>query len=314
MTSTPLHSGDTRRWSDRKSGPTEAEIRPHGRALRYGFRVADALPRPYSSYVRAIGVRLLSGDPVRLDTSWGRLVSPRRDHMFFRPIFDEPLETAVVTRLLATGMRVVDVGANRGWYTLLAAHLVGPTGAVLAIEPDPVPLAMLRANVRANDATNVTIVDHAVGAEAGEFRFVTERESALSHLARDDDDTGARDFRVEVKRLDDVVAAYDLPSVDFVKVDVEGAELAVLEGASGLLGSPARPVLLVEVEEQHQSRYASQPTDVPERLGTGYRCFRLCWEHGVAEPFPEQSCSSGRNLLCIPADRVDEVLGRVFAP
>jgi hypothetical protein len=101
-------------------------------------------------------------------------------------------------------------------------------------------------------------------------------------------------------------------SVDFVKVDVEGAEVAVLAGASRLLTSPDRPVLLVEVEAEHQRRYEASPTDVPDLLGDAYRCFHLCWQHGVAEPFPDGACPSGRNLLCLPSDRVGEILGRVF--
>jgi FkbM family methyltransferase len=312
VTAPPLRADETRRWADRTVGPPEARIRPRGRALRAGFRLADALPKPYSAYVRAIGVRALSTDPVQLETSWGRLVSPRRDHMFFRPVIDEPLETAVVGRLLEPGMRVVDVGANRGWYTLYAAALVGPTGSVISVEPDPVPLAMLRQNVTANRLANVTIIDGAVGAEAGEFRFVTERESALSHLARDESDTGANQFRVQVQTLDDLVSTAGGGPVDLVKVDVEGAEIDVLAGATQVLHDD-RPVVIVEVEEAHQQRYGSTPDDVPRTLGDGYRCFRLCWTHGIAEPFPHGSCASGRNLLCIPAERVEDVLARVFA-
>jgi len=312
MTTSPLRTADTRRWADRREGPPEARIRPHNRALRAGFRVADALPKPYAAYLRAAAVRTLSSDPVQLETSWGRLVSPRRDHMFFRPVIDEPLETAVVGRLLEPGMHVVDVGANRGWYTLYAAALVGAAGWVIAVEPDPVPLGMLRANVAANRLANVTIVDGAVGAEAGEFRFVTERESALSHLARDESDTGANEFRVQVQRLDDLLSDADRGAVDLVKVDVEGAEIDVLSGATRVLRDD-RPVVLVEVEEAHQQRYGAVPSDVPRTLGDDYRCFRLCWQHGTAEAFPDESCASGRNLLCIPAERTDEVLARVFA-
>jgi FkbM family methyltransferase len=172
---------------------------------------------------------------------------------------------------------------------------------------------MLRANVAANDLDNVTIVDGAVGAEEGEFRFVTERESALSHLARDDADIGSDEFRVHVRRLDDLLASSGRSNVDFVKIDVEGAEVDVLSGATRVLEQD-RPIVLVEVEEAHQRRYGASPSDVPRTLGASYACFRLCWTHGIAEQFPHESCDSGRNLLCIPADRVDEVLDRVFAP
>jgi FkbM family methyltransferase len=312
MTVPPLRQDETMTWASRRAGPPEAEIRPTGRALRYGFRIADALPKPYSSYVRAVGVRILSSDPVQLETSWGRLVSPRRDHMFFRPVIDEPLETAVVGRLLEPGMHVVDVGANRGWYTLYAATLVGPTGWVIAVEPDPVPLRLLRDNVVANELDNVTIVAGAVGADEAKLRFVVERESALSHLARDDRDTGDHDFVVQVKPLDDVLGESGHEGVDFLKVDVEGAELDVLSGAERVLDDD-RPIVLVEVEEVHQQRYGSSPDDVAAILGDRYSCFRLCWQHGVAEPFPHDSCTSGRNLLCIPVERVDAVLRKVFA-
>src|SRR6185436_6225769 len=79
----------------------------------------------------------------------------------------EPQETWLVSRLLRPGMTAVDVGANWGYFTLLCAHLVGATGRVLSLEPDPRVFELLQENLALNDLPHVTPLPLAAAASCG---------------------------------------------------------------------------------------------------------------------------------------------------
>jgi FkbM family methyltransferase len=144
-------------------------------------------------------------------------------------------EREVVRRLLRSGMRAVDVGANIGYYLLLIESVVGPGGSVACFEPEPENLRELGRNVEANRLENVRVFAAAVGAEEGRVSMRVGINAAVAGEA-------GGDFTVPLVRLD---SALDGP-VDFVKIDVEGYEGHVLAGARHLLREH-RPVLLVEI-------------------------------------------------------------------
>lgn len=174
-----------------------------------------------------------------------------------------PAETAAVFAGLPRGGTFVDVGANWGYFTLVAAHAVGPAGRVLALEPDPRMAAELRANVARNGIRHVTVVEAAASAQAGEAVLAGyaegDRNRGVSSLvARPGGD--AASFVVRTAALDDLLDAHAIPSADLVKVDVEGAEEMVLRGmARGLASGRYRRVLL----ELHPTQHPD-----PARLGT----------------------------------------------
>jgi FkbM family methyltransferase len=158
----------------------------------------------------------------------------------------EPQETQIARRLLGPSMRVVDVGANWGYFTLVAASLVGPGGRVLALEPHPRLHALLRENVLRNAIAQVTCLELAASDVAGRTGVVAAPidagNSGLSRLAS----CGERaDFECAMEPLDAVIARHALDVVDLVKIDVEGAEPRVLRGmADGLRRRRYRFVLL----------------------------------------------------------------------
>lgn len=135
---------------------------------------------------------------------------------------------------------VFDVGAHVGYFTAIASLRVGPDGRVVAFEPRPVNLGLLRRHVEVNDLDNVTVVDAGVGSGSGIAHFEEGTGSGTGKIAEE----GA--LTVRVVRLDDVVGEDDLPEPDFIKIDVEGGEMDVLQGARGLL-ERARPRLLVGI-------------------------------------------------------------------
>lgn len=146
-------------------------------------------------------------------------------------------QTALFQQLLRPGATVLDVGANVGYYTLLASVLAGDAGRVHAFEPEPKNAGFLRDHVRINRRRNVTVQQAAVSDRAGTARFDFGGGSGTGHLA----DTGA--IEVRTLRLDDYCAEHGLaPSA--IKIDVEGAEVSVLEGARETLARH-RPILFL---------------------------------------------------------------------
>ena len=139
--------------------------------------------------------------------------------------------------LVGPGAVVYDVGANIGFYTLLAARLAGPPGRVVAYEPNPVNAAVLRRNARSAPA--VLVREAAVAAGTGP-RGLQTSASLTSRLT---DDPGA--LRVACTTIDAEVAA-GVPAPNVVKIDVEGAETDVLAGMQATLAQH-RPVLLIEL-------------------------------------------------------------------
>ena len=137
-----------------------------------------------------------------------------------------------VASLLGAGETAFDVGSHLGYFGILMATVVGASGSVVCFEPDPRLVGALEENVERNRSlmpAKVTIARLAVGATGGTTSFSTGGHSTRGRLSEDGD------VEVEVSTLDGVVARFGSPR--FVKVDVEGGELDVLEGAPELLAA-----------------------------------------------------------------------------
>lgn len=145
-------------------------------------------------------------------------------------------ERRLLRRLVRPGQSVADVGANIGYCTLLFAQAVGPAGRVACIEPEPDNLAELRRNIERNHLPQVEVFPVAVGAKAG---TVSLRAGINGSVMED----GSGEFQVPLRPLDELLAGQP---VDFIKIDVEGYEGYVLDGASRLL-EERRPNLFVEI-------------------------------------------------------------------
>jgi FkbM family methyltransferase len=142
-------------------------------------------------------------------------------------------------------MTVVDVGANQGVFTLFCADLVGPTGSVIAFEPDPEMFATLSNNAKANARHRVALHNLALGSQEGQL---TLRISGLNRgdnrLIPPAQQCAGRQATVQVATLDRVLNGR---KVDLVKMDVQGWEGAVLKGMNELLASPNPPWIHLEI-------------------------------------------------------------------
>jgi len=163
--------------------------------------------------------------------------------------FSREFELRGVSRLVAPGDVVLDIGANVGSYTYRFAKQVGPTGRVVCFEPQPELAAYLRAACRGRRLAPVEIHNVGLSDHAGEgwLSVPVEGRHRVGGLASLEPRTDQDGFEVSLRRLDD----FDLGDrVSFVKCDVEGHELAVLRGGRATL-ERYRPTLQIEIEYKH---------------------------------------------------------------
>jgi FkbM family methyltransferase len=156
----------------------------------------------------------------------------------------------LIRRTLRAGDVFVDVGANTGYYTVLAAKVVGPTGHVYAIEPAPATAAALRRNVGLNGVADlVTVLEAAAGAEAGHATLYGRAagHDMTSSLMRRPEDDGVTATDVAVLPIADVLKPSHRAAVRLVKLDVEGHEDTAILGLEPLFADGLRPLVVVEV-------------------------------------------------------------------
>jgi FkbM family methyltransferase len=143
----------------------------------------------------------------------------------------EPGTVRLIKKLLGEGMTFVDLGAHRGYYTLLASKLVGRTGRVFAFEPAPFNYSLLMINVKGRE--NVRLVQKAVSDKSGLAKFYLSPDASVTHsLYRHRGNW--QEVEVEVTSLDDFFQDKDC-RVDLIKMDIEGAELSALEGMKSVI-------------------------------------------------------------------------------
>jgi FkbM family methyltransferase len=214
--------------------------------------------------LRAYARRFPEGSVVEIRSGLAAGLLWKRHHRYVSGYwignYELPIQEALA-RLLASGNVFYDIGANAGFFTLLASRLVGPKGRVFAIEPMPENVASVREQIEVNGLANVEVIEAAAGAQAGMATLhVPGGNNSMAHLG---EARGAEaSLQVKIVTLDDFVREHPAPSV--LKIDVEGAEDSVLAGSTAVIAT--RPRFLIELHGLDCGKA------VTERLGrAGYR-------------------------------------------
>jgi len=179
----------------------------------------------------------------------------------------EPEVVGMIKQQVTAGMRVLDLGAQSGFYSLLFSKLVGPDGSVIAFEPLPANYRVLEENLNLNRITNVTVERSAVTDRSGEtsFDFPVDEPTLVAGPVRESDNQGT--FTVPSISIDDFIIQRRI-SVHFIKIDVEGAEELVLRGAMRTL-EEFHPILAIEL---HSAGQEPPSLSIPLRLrALGYQ-------------------------------------------
>ena len=240
------------------------------------------------------------------DCRYGRMLYPARDQYVGRSLdlygeFSEG-EAELFRLLVKPGQVVVEVGANIGVHTVLLARLAGPGGAVLAFEPQPILFQVMCANLAMNGITTVVAEQKGLGRRPGFAHIPLLDYGAdlnFGGLSLELVDSG---LKVPIQILD----SYRLQNCSFIKIDVEGMEQQVLEGAADTLHR-LRPAMYVENDRREKSHDLIQFL-----LSMGYRL----WNHRPTLYHPDNFFGNpddvfkgigSMNLLCLPREKAGEV-------
>ncbi|MGA8763825.1 MAG: FkbM family methyltransferase [Candidatus Sulfotelmatobacter sp.] len=174
-------------------------------------------------------------------------VSPA-EHLSYLLGTHEPHLQKIIRECVAAGDTVYDIGANIGYVSLLLAKRVGASGRVVAFEPVPQNIASLRRNIAVNRINNVQLLEFAASDKPGEAVIRIAENLATASLVWHRNDPCATELGIQTVAIDQLVDAGELGRPTFVKIDVEGAESAVLNGMRRTI-SAARPVVFIECSD-----------------------------------------------------------------
>jgi FkbM family methyltransferase len=196
------------------------------------------------------GAGMRSGESViRYGVGEGLRFDPAGGHPGYALGTSDPDEQALLADLLKPNDVFYDIGANVGFFTTLAARLVGPAGHVYGFEPFPRSAAIARANAARNGFDDVTIVQAAVSDKPGEAEFLTpaNQGTVVYRLKNGNEDAApGESIRVAVVAIDDLINQGQLRPPSVVTIDAEGAELSILVGMTHTLRTH-RPTIMCEV-------------------------------------------------------------------
>jgi FkbM family methyltransferase len=219
----------------------------------------------------------------------GRMILDTNDHLAQRIRCEEAFEPDVrqeVERIASRRVNVIDIGANIGYYTILASRLAGPERRVFSFEPQAKIVSKLRRNIELNALSNVEVFPFALSDRSGTstFNLPPGGAEAYGSMHANGRFTVAGTVQVETHRLDDVLEKLGNPKIGLVKMDAEGAELLILRGAAKLLSSPDKPDLIFEANEVNCKPFGYCVFDILQYVHSfGYRLQQLDYEDWIAE-------------------------------
>lgn len=228
-------------------------------------------------------------------------------YLLLGQIHYEAGETSFFKSILRPGDTAIDIGANVGWYTTLFAELVGPSGTVIAFEPNDTAFQLLARSVRSYK--NMRAFRLAVADRSGEaeLHIPTKAEGWFASLGDIEASRGTTVSRpCTLTTLDSFIADNSARRVTAIKVDTEGFEREVLRGARGLLSSSEPPLWVLETTPPGLGRYP--PEEVYDILlaERKYSLYKIDGTSGALLPVP-QTVTEVFNLAAIPGWLMDRL-------
>jgi FkbM family methyltransferase len=207
--------------------------------------------------------------------------------------YEVPIQN-IFTQHLKPGDVFYDIGANVGFFSIIAAKLVGDGGKVYAFEPGEGNANSIRHNARLNNFNHIEVIEKAVSHTSGEGQLLLAKYSGGHALATADAPPDlAGEVTVDLVSIDDLIAQNKIAPPNFVKIDVEGAELDVLKGMTETIKT-ARPAIIYEVDDGDRTAYERKYQELADFFGSfdyqvtqtenSYDTIDWCVGHAIATP------------------------------
>jgi len=184
----------------------------------------------------------------------------------------EATDAAMIMRLISPNDCVIDIGANMGWYSINIAKAY-PSSTVYAFEPIPQTYSFLEKNIKLNRVSNISAHHFGLSNKREDLTFYFYPEGGVNASAANlSERSDAELITCHVERLDDFVNENDL-HIDFIKCDVEGAELFTFQGGIETLQRD-KPIVFAEMLRKWAAKFGYHPNEIIDLFSSlGYRCF-----------------------------------------
>lgn len=268
-------------------GKITAMLRGTGIGRFYALRKLDTLLLSYmkQSEIEINGYRMIldKNDSLRLSIAQSR----------------NRCETELLSREIKQGDVVLDIGANIGYYTLLASKKVGAHGRVYAFEPDPTNFSLLRKNVALNGCENVILVNKAVAARSETLKLYLSEVNFGDHRTYASEEA-RESISIECTSIDDYFRDKD-ENIDFIKMDIQGFECKALSGMQATLKMSKGTRLTAEFWPYGLTRAGDSPEELFRLLqGADFVLYEIDDKKNSIEP-----ADQGRLLSAYPPDSKD---------
>lgn len=214
---------------------------------------------------------------------------------------DEKFETEVFAKNLKKDMTVLDLGANIGFYSLLARSVVGPGGNVYSFEPFPENISLLRQSIHENKFENMTLIEAAVSDKSGESFLYLSPDACSEHSMLDLDfdynkNQSQKKLKIQALNIDDYFVSFD-DKIDFIKMDIEGSEFRALDGMKKTLEQNQQISIMTEFWPNGFRKDGKAPQDFLKRLvDLGFELFHIDSSNStLAKKTPEQIMNVEKN-------------------
>ena len=209
--------------------------------------------------------------PEFVEIEGNRIYLDKQDSLFLSIRgYHEKTATRIARGSIKEGDTVIDIGANIGYYTLLFAKWVGPTGKVYAFEPEPTNFQLLEKNVKANNYKNITIFQKAVSDKNDKLSFyISDESSAANQLFKPQKFSQIID--VDSVKLDECLPIDE--KIDFIKLDIQGAEGTAIKGMNSILKNNSNTVIMQEWWPDAIKKYGMDSDEhlkILEKLGYSF--------------------------------------------
>lgn len=177
----------------------------------------------------------------------------------------EPGTVKYFREALQQGMNVIDIGANIGYYTVIAGYRVGQTGKVFSYEPNPENFHFLEDNIKKNNLKNTIPLMTALSDTIGERKLYLGNNKCTTHAFADNSGTGKSEL-VNTDTLDHSLVQYGSPIIDIIKMDIEGAEILALDGMKETIKRSPNLIMFTELYPKAMKRLNRNPIEYLEKL------------------------------------------------